>query len=195
MNIEKLEKNLKDDMTINGITHKRYYHSLGVAKATKELAIIHNINIDLDKAYVSGLLHDVTKLIPLDIQKEMLYDLGFKDDDEIMKSHNVWHGITAPAYVIKKYEIIDDEILDAIRYHVMGRPNMTILEKLVFIADYIEENRVGKVFETAREIAKDDLNKAVLYILESQIAYIKSRNEYLVSQTIKTYDYYKERVK
>ena len=195
MDINKLKEILKDEMTFDGVVHKRYYHSLGVAAATKELALKHNLEIDLDKAYVSGLLHDATKLIPLDIQRQMLYELGFKDEDEIMNSYNVWHGVTAPNYVIKKYGINDEDILDAIRYHVMGRPNMSTLEKLVFIADYIEENRVGEVFEKARNIASEDLDKAILYILESQIAYIKSKNEYLVSQTIKTYDYYKERVK
>ena len=109
-----------------------------------------------------------------------------------MLSPNVWHGETAPSFVKKEYNIFDEEILNAIKYHVMGRPNMTDLEKVVFIADYVERSRVGKVFDDARKIAFEDLNKALIFILESQIKYITSSNETLISQTLKTYEYYKK---
>lgn len=191
MNVEELKNKLKENMTIDGVVNKRYYHSLGVAEASAALVIKHNLSVDLDKAYVAGLLHDATKLIPLSLQKEMLLKRGFTEEDEIMKSKNVWHGETAPNYVKEVYGISDIEILDAIKYHVMGRPNMSDLEKVVFVADYIEKNRVGEVFENARKIAYMDLDKAILYILSSQIEYITSKGEYLVSQTLKTYEYYK----
>ena len=172
MNIEKLKAKLKENMTIDGVVNKRYYHSVGVAEAAASLVIKHNLSIDLDKAYVAGLLHDATKLLPLNLQKEMLIRSGYKEEDEIMKSKNVWHGETAPNYV-------------------KGRPNMNDLEKVVFVADYIEKNRVGEVFDNARKIAFMNLDDAILYILSSQIKYITSKGEYLVSQTLKTYEYYK----
>lgn len=192
MNVDKLVEMLKKDMTIDGIVHSRFYHSLGVAEASASLVIKHNLPIDLDKAYVAGLLHDATKLIDKTTSKQMLYNLGYNDEDEIMRSTNVWHGETAPKYVKEKYGIIDEEILNAIKYHVMGRPNMTNLEKVVFVADYIEKNRVGKVFEEARKIAYIDLDESIRFILKSQIDYIKSQNQYLISQTLKTYEYYKK---
>ncbi len=191
MNIEKLKAKLKENMTIDDVVNKRYHHSVGVAEAAASLVIKHNLSIDLDKAYVAGLLHDATKLLPLNLQKEMLIRSGYKEDDEIMKSKNVWHGETAPSYVKNVYEIDDEEILNAIKYHVMGRPTMNDLEKVVFVADYIEKNRVGEVFDNARKIAFVNLDDAILYILSSQIKYITSKGEYLVSQTLKTYEYYK----
>ena len=86
MNIEKLKAKLKENMTIDGVVNKRYYHSVGVAEAAASLVIKHNLSIDLDKAYVAGLLHDATKLLPLNLQKEMLIRSGYKEEDEIMKS-------------------------------------------------------------------------------------------------------------
>jgi predicted HD superfamily hydrolase involved in NAD metabolism len=179
-------------MTIDGVVHKRYYHSLEVAKMAVELSKVHHLNIDLEKVYLAGLLHDATKLINKDEQKKMLYCLGYHDDDEIMKSTNVWHGETATLYVKNEYNIDDEEILNAIKYHVMGRPLMTDLEKIVFISDYVEKTRVGKTFEIARELAFKDLDKALVYILESQINYITSQNEHLISNTLRTYEYYKK---
>lgn len=192
MNIQEIEIKLKNEMTINSVLNERYIHSLGVAEACVELVKYYKLNIDLKKAYLAGLLHDATKLIDKKIQKEMLYQAGYKDTDEIMKSTNVWHGETAYLYVKEEYGINDEEILNAIRYHVMGRPNMTNLEKVVFVADYIEKNRKGIVFENARKIAYDNLDDAILYILKSQIEYITSKGEVLIGQTLKTFDYYKK---
>ena len=192
MNIDKIQQQLKNDMTIDGVVHKRYYHILEVAKMAVELSKVHHLNIDFEKVYLAGLLHDATKLINKDEQKKMLYCLGYNDDDEIMKSTNVWHGETATLYVKNEYNIDDEEILNAIKYHVMGRPLMTDLEKIVFISDYVEKTRVGKTFEIARELAFKDLDKALVYILESQINYITSQNEHLISNTLRTYEYYKK---
>lgn len=191
MDILDIKKKLEKNMTINGVLNSRYIHSVGVAKACVELVEHYNLDIEKEKAYIAGLLHDATKLIDHNLQKEMLYQMGYNDTNEIMKSTNVWHGETAYSYVKEMYGIEDEEILDAIRYHVMGRPNMTMLEKIVFIGDYIEENRKGEVFEKARKLAFENINKAILYILKSQIEYIKSKGQVLISQTLKTYEYYK----
>lgn len=192
MDIEKIKEQLKNNMTVNGNVNKRYYHSVEVAKMAVELVQKHKLSLDIEKVYISGILHDATKLFSKEKQKQMLYELGYQDSDEIMLSTNVWHGETAPAFVQKEYNINDEEILNAIKYHVMGRPNMTDLEKVVFIADYVERSRVGKVFDDARKIAFEDLDKALVFILESQIDYITSMHETLISQTLKTYEYYKK---
>ena len=192
MDINKIKEKLQVSMTINGKVHKRYYHSLEVAKMAVELVEHHKLNIDQDNAYLAGLLHDATKLIAKDVQKKMLYDLGYTDDDEIMASSNVWHGETAVEYIKKEYNINNEEILSAVKYHVMGRPNMSELEKVIFISDYVERTRVGEVFDKAREIAFISLDKALVYILESQIKYINSLNEPLISNTLLTYEYYKK---
>lgn len=194
MDINKITEQLKKEMTINGKVHSRYNHSIEVAKMAVELVKAHSLGIDLEKAYVAGALHDATKLISKEEQKKMLYALGYKDDDEIMTSSNVWHGETAVEYIKKEYNIFDEQILLAVKYHVMGRPNMTDFEKVIFIADYIERTRCGKVFEVARELAFKDLNQALVFILESQIEYITSLNQPIISQTLKTYEYYKKEI-
>lgn len=192
MEISNIKEKLKNDMTRNGLVNKRYYHSLEVASCAKELVEKHNLEVDANKAYLAGLLHDATKLFEDDKQLEILYLLGHKDTDEIMKSRNVWHGETAYYYLQVEYGIKDIEILNAVRYHVMGRPNMTILEKVIFIADYIENTRIGTVFEKARKIAYKNLDEALLFILKSQVDYITSSGNILISQTLKTYEYYQK---
>lgn len=192
MDISKINQQLKKNMTINGVIHKRYYHSVEVADMAVELTKFHKLNIDLEKVYLAGLLHDATKLIAKEEQKKMLYRLGYNDDDEIMKSTNVWHGETATLVVKEEYNIYDVDILNAIKFHVMGRPQMSDLEKIVFISDYVENTRIGETFEIARKLAFKDLDLALVYILKSQIEYITSQNQPLISQTLQTYEYYKK---
>lgn len=190
MNIENIKNKLKENMTIEGCVHKRYYHSVEVANIACELVKVHNLQLNEEIVYISGILHDATKLLPKEVQKKMLYELGYKDDDEIMKSSNVWHGETAVEYIKKEYNIDNEDVLNAVKYHVMGRENMSDLEKVIFIADYVERTRIGKTFEEARELAFLNLDKALIYILKSQVEYLTSTNQPVISQTLKTYEYY-----
>jgi predicted HD superfamily hydrolase involved in NAD metabolism len=164
MNIDKIQQQLKNDMTIDGVVHKRYYHSLEVAKMAVELSKVHHLNIDLEKVYLAGLLHDATKLINKDEQKKMLYCLGYNDDDEIMKSTNVWHGETATLYVKNEYNIDDEEILNAIKFHVYGRVNMTLFEKILVIADFAEDSREYARCKEVRKILDEGNFDLAMYL-------------------------------
>lgn len=190
MNIDSIKNKLKESMTINGCVHDRYYHSVEVANIACELAKFHKLDLSEELVYTAGILHDATKLLPKEVQKKMLYELGYKDDDEIMKSSNVWHGETAVEYIKKEYNIDNEDVLNAVKYHVMGRENMSVLEKLIFIADYVERTRIGITFDEARKLAFIDLDKALVYILKSQVEYLESTNQPVISQTLRTYEYY-----
>lgn len=194
MTKEQMIEKLKNEMTINGIVNNRFDHSVSVAKKAVELAKIHKLDLDLDKVYCAGLLHDCTKLLDKNKQKEILNQLGILENDEIMKAPNVWHGFTGAWYAKKEYGINDLEILNAIKYHVMGRAQMSDLEIVIFVADFVCDNRVGEVFEKARLIALESLIEAMCYIIESQIAFVLENKCFLVSQTLETYKYYKENI-
>ena len=103
---------------------------------------------------------------------------------------------TVPEEVVNKYGIIDDRILNAICYHTTGRPNMTNLEKIIFISDYVEEKtRVGECFEVARKAANKNLNDAIVVIIEQTIAYLKKNNKPVYQLTEETYQFYLKEVK
>ena len=92
----------------------------------------------------------------------------------------------------REYGVEDEDIIGAIRWHTTGKPEMTVLEKIVFIADYIEPNR--KPFdglEKARKLAYEDIDKAMAYILESTIEYVKERNRALHPYSVEALEYYK----
>ncbi len=172
------------------LSSKRYEHTLGVQYTAANLAMIHGQNIY--KAQIAGLLHDCAK--------------HYSDEDFILLCNQYNISITQVeernpfllhaklgAYIANtKYGVDDREILDAITYHTTGRPNMTELEKIVCIADYIEPNRkIIPNLDLVRKIAFEDLDKAMIKVFENVISYINSKNRELDNLTLEAYEYYK----
>lgn len=150
-----LKKRLKED---------RYVHSLGVAIAAKELAARYGANED--EAYVAGLLHDVTKNEDTENQLQML-----KNDDIILSqielsNKKLWHAMSGEVYLRKELSIENHDMLMAVRYHTTGRAGMSLLEKIVYIADYISAERDYPDVEVMRTLSKESLEKAALYSLK-----------------------------
>ncbi len=125
-----LKKNLSDE---------RYSHSLGTAQAAQELA--KQYGLDSDKAYLAGLVHDCAKNMDnnklLDLIKNKIKE-GFNVDE--LKNPKVYHAIAAPYVAKKEFEIDDAEILNAIRKHTIGSTDMSLFDKIIFLADKIELN-------------------------------------------------------
>ena len=116
---------------------KRLDHILGVAKLAKELAIKFNINAE--KAYVAGLLHDYIKYEPISQMLEII------DDQEIIdkfkNAPQIYHAYASSVVAKTEFLIEDEEILNAIKYHVYGRLNKTLLEKILVVSDFAEDSR------------------------------------------------------
>lgn len=173
------------------LTPKRYKHTQGVAQESLQLA--QRYGADTDKAYIAGLLHDCAKCFT-DEEKLKLcekYDLVL---DDILKSQpDLTHSFLGAKLAYEEYGIEDSEILDAIAYHTTGRPNMSLLEKIVFIADYIEPNRdYFEGLDKIRELAYADIDKAVIYSLENTINYNKNKNRIIHPLGIAALRYLKE---
>lgn len=173
------------------LTPKRYKHTQGVAQESIQLAKRYGANSD--KAYLAGLLHDCAKCFT-DEEKLMLCDkYSLRLDDILKRQPDLTHSFLGAKIAEEEYGIKDREILDAIAYHTTGRPNMSILEKIVFIADYIEPNReYFEGLEKVRELAYKDINKAVIYSLENTINYNKNKNRIIHPLGIAALDYLKE---
>ncbi|MBQ8029768.1 MAG: bis(5'-nucleosyl)-tetraphosphatase (symmetrical) YqeK [Clostridia bacterium] len=146
------------------LKEERYFHSLCVADSARELARQYGYNED--RAYMAGLLHDVTKNENSENQLQMLSDSAIILSQTEKNNFKLWHSMTAPIYVKKELGIDDEEFLGALRYHTTGKANMSLLEMIVYIADYISAERDYPDVDVMRRLSKESLEKAALYSLK-----------------------------
>lgn len=173
------------------LTDKRYRHSLGVEEVAYDLALIHGC--DCTKSRIAGILHDCAKHLTNEelIEECMRNSLPISDVEN--QSIYLLHAKVGATFAQLKYGIEDVDIINAITYHTTGRPNMTLLEKIIFTADYIEPfRRPLPRIDYIREIAYNDLDFAVLLILENTLDYLQDIGVVIDPLTIETYHYYKK---
>ena len=134
IDIHKIKKQLEKTLD-----SKRYEHTLGVAYTAASLAMRYNV--DIKKAEIAGLLHDCAKC--MDNEKKVSICIKHNIEmTEAEKNNNfLLHAKVGSYIAAKKFHIDDEDILNAIKYHTTGRPEMSLLEKIVYVADYIEPGR------------------------------------------------------
>ncbi len=137
-----MNKKLKDDITFY-ITGKRYLHTLSVERECANLAKLYSLNQkDTERLSISALLHDITKDKRTEEQIQMCQQYGVPVNEEDKLSPKIFHAKTASYLAREKYPyLVDEVIINCIRWHTTGRPAMSLLEKLLYLADYIEETR------------------------------------------------------
>lgn len=179
---EKMVEYLKAHLKEN-----RFKHTLGVVKAAEELS--KKYGCDENKAKLGALLHDVAKNMCDKEIIEILKKENYKLDFLIKNNPQIIHGFCS-AYIAKHVmNVTDEEVLQAIIYHTTGKEDMTILEKVIYLADFIEENRVYPGVEELRKLAKEDLDKALLKAFDNTIEFVVKKGEYLHLDTIKARNY------
>lgn len=178
-----LEKNLKKS---------RYRHVLGVVETSEKLAKIYGA--DVDKARYAALIHDLAKEKSDDELLKIARENGYEICHEEMKAPQLLHGIVAAIIAKNQMDIEDTEILGAACFHTTGKANMTLLEKIVYIADYIEPNRNFPEVENLREITFENLDKGVLEGFENTIKFVIDRKEILHLKTVEARNYLLEEV-
>ena len=173
------------------LKESRYLHSIGVEDVSCDLALIHGY--DMEKAKIAGILHDCAKnMTDLELLEECeKHQLPVNDIEKTCPF--LLHAKVGSLHAQIKYGIQDEEILNAITYHTTGRPAMTMLEKIIFTADYIEPYRrpLPRIDEI-RRTAYSDLDKAVLMILENTLEYLVEKSGDIDTLTVDTYKYYKK---
>lgn len=179
------------------LSAKRFNHSIGVMNTAIDLAKTYGL--DQEKARIAGILHDIAK--PFNVREIVnICRQNGKDltEEESANDENILNlGHAKAGSIIAKniYFIEDEDILSAIYYHTVGRPNMSLLEKIIFVADYIEPNRTQPTnppLDDLRELAFIDIDKCVALICENTINYLKNADKSLVKSTVDTYNYYKK---
>lgn len=142
----------------NRLNPKRFAHVLGVAETAVKYAKLYGA--DIEKAEIAGLLHDCTKDYSYETQLKLLETYGCPARDED-KTKPIIHSVTAPVSAKYDFGIDDKEILNALRYHTTGRAGMTLLDKIIYVADFTEPTRDYSDVFFYREKAEKDLDEAL----------------------------------
>ena len=175
----------------SSLSIKRFIHTMGVADEAVRLAEIHGTEHEKNCARVAGLLHDCAKDYPQELKKRLCKEYHIPLDDFMKQQIDLTHQFLGAEVARREYGVEDEDILNAIRYHTTGRKNMSMLEKIVFIADYIEPNREKfEGLDEARKLADYNLDMAMKYILKNTITYEKERNRPLHPLSVEAYAYY-----
>lgn len=186
MNLNQMEEKLKSTLS-----ERRYKHSLGVMEAAVSMA--EHFGADLEKARLAGLLHDCAKEIDKDEALKMCDEMGIFIDEEKRVQKGLLHADLGAEIMKRDYGIDDEEVYSAVKCHTMGKRNMTVLDKILYLADFIEPHR--KEFEglaKLRELCFEDLDEAMLYAINLSISFVTGKGKVLHKQTIDTRDYFNE---
>ena len=180
-----MNNSIKDEV-LSKITPRKINHTLGCIKSARELAIRWNGNVE--DAENAALIHDITKHLSKDEQLNLCakYDIIVDDIEKI--SYSLLHAKTAAEVARHEYSMNDDVYM-AIKYHTTLRRGMTLIEKIVYLADYIEENRSFKGVEIARHLAFSNINSALKYCLDTTIKEILQNRRLLHLDTVGARNY------
>lgn len=182
--LAKIARKLKDELDI-----KRYDHTIGVMHTAGCLAMRYGES--LDRALLAGLLHDCAKCIPHTEKIKLCRKNDINISETELKNPGLLHAKVGALLASKKYHVNDEEILQAITFHTTGRPAMTLLEKIIYIADYIEPGRdMAPNLPKVRELAFKDIEECLYVILKDSLDYLKNRGIPLDPMTENTFMYY-----
>lgn len=186
MKRKKIEKKLRKELD-----KERYEHTMGVMYTAAALAMAHQS--DIEQAMYAGLLHDCAKCIPNDDKLRLCEEYQIPVRDSERRCPFLLHAKLGAHFAEYNYKVNDPIILHAIKVHTTGVPDMNTLDKIIYIADYIEPNRkAAPNLPEIRRLAFEDLDKAMLQILTDTLSYLREKGGELDTMTIQTYNYYKE---
>ena len=185
MTREEIRKDLK-----NLLSEKRFEHTLGVEYTSACLAMRYGA--DMEKARMAGLLHDCAKYLSAEDKIAYSKRYGMPISKYEKKNPELLHANLGACFANVKYGIADPEILSAITWHTTGKPDMSLLDKIVYVADYLEPNRnQAPNLAEVRELAFKDLDECLCQILEDSIKYLSNKKSTTDPMTRRTWEYYR----
>lgn len=166
------------------MSERRFQHVLGVEETAIELA--KRYGEDVNMASLAALLHDYGK----ERSDASYLSLIEKHHCDYIKAYgnNIWHGLLGVELIRHELEVNNDYVLHAVQVHTTGAPHMTLLDKIIFVADYIEPHRHFPGVDTARLLAEQDLNAAVAYELKHTLLHLISENQPVYPLTLEAYN-------
>lgn len=184
-------KNIKSSLK-SSLSKDRYQHTIGVAYTAMCLAMKYEV--DLQKAEVAGLLHDCAKCIPNDKKLKECKKHNIQMTEAELAKPDLLHAKLGAFIAMNIYHVDDKEVINAILKHTTGAPNMTMLEKIIFVADYIEPGRdKAENLQLIRKLAFEDIDKAIFIILKDTLEYLRKKGGSVDTMTNKAYEFYKSK--
>lgn len=180
----------------NSLQPKRLMHTLGVAYLASSLAMCYGVSHQ--DALIAGLLHDCAKNYPEDKMLVECMKLGISLSEHERRIPELIHAAYGAYLAEKEYKITQEDILLAIRNHTLGRPNMTILEQIIYLADYLEPGRTHSTnpcLDELRKLAFYDLDKTTVYVSKNSIRYFEKTGKEADPMTYQVYNYYNDKIK
>ena len=172
--------------SLDKLSEYRRIHCYNVSKEAVRLA--KKYGADVKKAEIAGLLHDITKELPNDLQLKIISDGGIILSEVEKCSPKLWHAVSASVYIQQEFSIVDQDIINAVRYHTTARKNMSLLEKIVFLADFTSADRKYDDIDIIRKYADISLDDGILYALEFTISKLSKRGSLLSIDAVEAYN-------
>ena len=183
-----IEYDKYEELLKKKLSKKRFQHSMNVAEECFKLA--EKYGADKQRCYLAGMLHDIMKEEMPDKLKQYVMDSGLAPDPAEAAAKILWHGIAGGYYIREELEIDDEELISAVRFHTIGCARMSLMEKIVFLADMISEDRKYKDVDKMRGYCYEDIDVAMsvalIYLLES----VTARCGTIPLYTFEAYNYY-----
>lgn len=180
------EENIKDYLKVN-IKEERYNHVLGVVNTAETLAKLYGE--DISKARYAAFIHDAAKGKKDQELIDIAQSKGYELCQEEKRSPQLLHGVVGAIIAKDLMEIYDKDILNAATYHTTGKVNMTNLEKIIYVADYIEPGRAFKGVDELRQLTFKDLDTGVLKAFDNTIKFVIDKGQVIHIRTIEARNY------
>ncbi|WP_407269507.1 bis(5'-nucleosyl)-tetraphosphatase (symmetrical) YqeK [Radiobacillus sp. PE A8.2] len=169
------------------LTKSRFEHTIRVTDTAIELAKIFDASIE--KAELAAVFHDYAKYRDKEEMRRWI-EQEYLPKDLLMYHHELWHGPVGALLVKREIGLGDPDILNAIRWHTTGTAHMTILDKVIYLADYIEPGRSFPGVEEVRELASEDLDAACFEAAKNTISFLMSKNQPIYPDTFHAYNHF-----
>ncbi len=168
------------------LDEKRYYHSLCVADEAYRLA--EKYGASKEKAYLAGLLHDITKNAAKEEHLNIFNTFGIILNGVEENAAKLWHAISGAAYVRYILNIQDEQIGDAIRYHTTAKADMPLLSKILYLADFTSKDRAYDDVDILRELVEGSLDEAYVYALRYTVVDLVGQSRAIHPDTLAAYN-------
>lgn len=168
------------------LNEKRYYHSLCVADEAKRLA--EKYGADEEKCYLAGLIHDITKNAPEEEHLQIFETFGIMLSAIEKNAKKLWHAISGAAYIKYVLAIEDEEIIDAVRYHTTAKADMSLVAKILYLADFTSRDRDYEDVDVIRRLVDISLDDAFIYALRFSIEDLVSSSRAVHPDTLAAYN-------
>ena len=171
------------------LSQRRYEHTRNVEKLAVRLA--ERNGVSEEKAALAALLHDIAKELPKDRMLQIITENAIIAKDAARHLPPVWHGAAAAVLAKTEYGVEDEEILSAIRCHTTGKPDMSLQDKILYLADMTSAERDWPGVDDLRALEMQDLDRALCDALKRSIDFVEEKGGSLDPESVAAYEYAK----